>query len=466
MNIIYVTLQLNCFTSNSSVVLSAQTIHAIFTAQVLRDNSEDMRICQQLDDSVYSAKLIFGNHVYEYPTQLTYSSLSDISIDFPCNEVDNCDDAFLATTAQFQLSFSSSNTFVEDSVSNLQIQRYSRLSCITQPYISANQVSNIIEIFGKDSGCMLPFDQTKQATVTLVTYPDFKFSKTISLVGISSLTNLLNNLQFNCNLDYVGTAQRTCKRLIKGFVESISSYAELTIDLPGIIPNSANTYARVSAYSIFTEIITISSSFVEEFDCFSSQQITFFSDMLRLNLPSNSSRVHCNQPIEQYIGNFDRTQYIIQVQENVNFLLGSVVTFNFTNVIMDFSQNKPWLSCDQESSGKQSCMEKIQRVKAMSTRYSFIARTGWCSFYCKETADWIELIFYKKNTMIQLAIFIKYWKSNFTTFIEFIFAASFSSSHPLLQQQLGTSISSTPTTFKFPFSFRLQKIIFTKYLLL
>ncbi|CAL6009227.1 Hypothetical_protein [Hexamita inflata] len=57
--------------------------------------------------------------------------------------------------------------------------------------------------------------------------------------------------------------------------------------------------------------------------------------------------------------------------------------------------------------------------------------------------------------MIQLAIFIKYWKSNFTTFIEFIFSASFSSSHPLLQEQLGTSISST--TFKFPFGFRSGK---------
>ncbi|CAL6009567.1 Conserved_hypothetical protein [Hexamita inflata] len=373
MNIIHITLQLNCFTSNTSVELSAQTKHAIFTAQVLEDDSQDTRICQQLEASVYTAKLIFENYTYEYPKQLTYSSLSNLQIDFPCLEVNNCTIAFDATTVQFQLSFASSNTLIEDSVSNFQIQKYSRLSCIGS-YISADSESQSIEIFGEDNGCMVLFDQTKHATITLVAHPDFKLQKTISLSGITSITDLLHNIKFSCSQDYTETIQRTCKRLIKTFVESISSYAELTIDLPGVIPDG-NTYGRESAYSIFTEIITISSSFVEQFDCFSSQQVSFFSDVIRLNLPQNESRVYCNQPIFQYIGNFTKTQYIIQVQENVNFLLGQVVTFNFTNIIYDFTQNKPWLSCDQEFSGKQSCIEKIEKIKAMPTCYSFISRT-------------------------------------------------------------------------------------------
>ncbi|CAL5978230.1 Conserved_hypothetical protein [Hexamita inflata] len=375
MIIISIAQQINCFTSNTSVELSAQTRYATFTAQVLKDNSQDMHICQQLDASLYSAKLIFENYTYEFPEQLIYSSLSNLKIDFPCLEIYNCNDAFDAITVQFQLSFPSSNTLVEDSVSNFQIQKYSRLSCIKSPYISVDSDSQSIEIYGEDNGCMILFDQTKQATISLVAHPDFKLQKTISLLGIASITDLLHNIKFSCNQDYTGTIQRTCKRLIKTFVESISSYAELTIDLPGVIPDNGNTYGRESAYSIFTEIITISSSFVKQFDCFSSQQVSFFSDVIRLNLPYNESRVHCNQTIFQYIGNFTKTQYIIQVQENVNFLLGQVVTFNFTNIIFDFTQNKPWLSCDQESSGKQSCIDKIQKIKAMPTCYSFISRT-------------------------------------------------------------------------------------------
>ncbi|CAL6005892.1 Conserved_hypothetical protein [Hexamita inflata] len=385
MQLLRIVLNINCFTSNSSIVLSAQTKQATFTVQVLRDNSQDMNICKQLDSSAYNVQVILGNYIYKYPTQLVYSSNNDLEIVFPCLTIDDCNDAFQASTASFQLLFPSSNTEIADSVSNFNIERYNRQSCIIAPYISANLETSEIEIFGSDNGCNVPFEQTKQAIITLTAYPDFKLSKIISLSGIYSVQDLLLNLKINCNTDYVKTQQRTCKRLVNTFVSSINSYAELTIDLPGEIPNSvSNMYDRISSYSLFTEIITISSSFVQQFDCFDSEEMIFFTDMIRLTLPVNSSQIHCQQPIKQFIGDFDKTQYILQVQSNVNFLKGQVVTFNFTNVINDLTQTKPWLSCDFESNGRESCKNKLKQVDSMATRYTFISRT-----------------FYKNNQVVQ-----------------------------------------------------------------
>ncbi|CAL6025180.1 Conserved_hypothetical protein [Hexamita inflata] len=378
MNIICVTLQLNCFTSNSSVVLSAQTRHAIFTAQVLRDNSEDMRICQQLDDSVYSAKLIFGNHVYEYPTQLTYSSQKDLQINFPCLDANNCNEAFLAMTVEFQLSFSSSNTLVEDSVSDMKIDRYNRIDCIVQPLISADKDSSNIKILGVDNGCHVPFDQTKSATLTLIAHPDFKLVKEIQLTGINSVSELIQHLDFNCATDFVKTPQRTCYRLITYFLTEINSYAYLTIALPGLIPSNTSVYSRWSAYSILTEISTISSSFVEKFDCFQYQEAIIFPDMIRLNMPINDSKVRLEQV----------TSSAISTMLSIRFNSRRIQTFSKVRPFLSFLKIL-WLIFQKARNGSLAHLKQIHQLvnkdlskqkrlsKELRSLCDLFTRTGW-----------------------------------------------------------------------------------------
>ncbi|CAL6009291.1 Conserved_hypothetical protein [Hexamita inflata] len=378
--------QLNCFSSKVSVLLSAQTRTATFTAQVLRDGSQENLICQQLDSSVYNAKIIIGAHTYTQ-NALTFSASSDLQIVFTCSQAGptGCSAAFSATSASFQLLFPSSNTLVEDSVPDLKIDSYNRFNCITNQYLSADDTQWTIQVIGTDSGCKIPIDQTKQALITLTGYPDFLFTKSISLAGINSVTGIFQRVIFNCLTDFTGTMQRTCKRAVIFLINELNSFAELTIDMPGSIPdNTSVSYSRESSYSLNVKLLTISSSFVQQFDCFSSQKVTFANDILKLGLPFNSSRVNCLKPLTEFIGDFDRTEYIIQIQSDLNFLLSTIVVFNFTNVIPDFSSKNPYLPCPSESGGMESCIKKIGQVRAMPAQYGFIVRT-----------------FYKGDTMVR-----------------------------------------------------------------
>ncbi|CAL5992221.1 Conserved_hypothetical protein [Hexamita inflata] len=377
-------LMINCFTSNSSVILSKQTKQATFVVQVLTDETQDMMLCQQLDGSVYTAKVVLGAYTFVYPTQLTYSAKSNLTIIFPCTDnIHYCADAFLATAASFQLFFPSANAYVEDSVSEMKIDSYNRLSCITSPLISVDQNLNQIKVFGTDKGCVAPIDQTKNAILTLNAAPDFVLTKTISLSGITTIQQIFNDIVFDCEHDYIKTPQRTCKRLVTELINNISSYGSITVTLPGIIPdNTTNTYIRQSGYSVYSEISTISSSFVEQFDCFNSQEMIFFTDMIRLTLPTNNSMVNCLKPMKDFIGDFDSSTYVLQVQENVDFRIGTVVSFSFNDLIPDFQANKPWLPCSLEAEGIQKCKEKLKIVSTLPTRTVFIARNYYKNGMC------------------------------------------------------------------------------------
>ncbi|CAL5992237.1 Conserved_hypothetical protein [Hexamita inflata] len=482
--------QLNCFTQNSSILLSFQTRKAKLNLQQLNDNSKDMLLCKQLEGSTYNIQITTGTFTYTYSKQLTYSSSSDIEVEFSCiDTISKCDDAFAATSATFQMFFPDTHTYVEDSISDLKIDKYNRLDCIINPYISVVHEQYLVKVYGTDTGCVIPLDQTKYALLTLKAHPDFVLTKTLSLQGLTSVQDVLNNVVFDCLNDYTKTPQRTCKRMVKEFIESVSSFAELTISFSGMIPdNTTASYSRNTLFSIKTDIVTISSSFVEKFDCYKSQEIVYFTDMFRLNLPTNESMVNCKQPIDKYIGDFDKSTYItkttkkknhqqqtkktknkhqtqtkktqtkhtnknqkkkkphkktnkknqkktnnttntttptqqtknnnkhqtpthnkpkkpkkntqtkkkkkntpnpkktkkttptkntpttIQIQENTDFRIGTIVSLQFDNVIPDFQSNKPWLPCDLEVSGKQSCEDKIKIISQLPTRTAFIAR--------------------------------------------------------------------------------------------
>ncbi|CAL6075975.1 Conserved_hypothetical protein [Hexamita inflata] len=367
-------LQLNCFTSNTSLLLSAQTRTATFTAQVLKDESQENQLCKLLDNSMFNAKIIVGSYTYTQ-NLLTFSASKSLLIVFTCSQagLTGCSTAFQATTASFQFLFPSSNVMVEDSISDLKIDTYNRINCITNQYISADNIQWTIQVLASNSGCKVPIDQSQSALITLIGYPDFVFTKSLPLTGLSSLTQVFQNVIFNCMNDFTGTMQRTCQRAVEFFVNEINCFAELTIEFPGTIPgNTSLSYSRDSAYSLNVKVLTISSSFVQQFDCFASQQATFFDNMIRLNLPYNSSRVNCLKPMNEFIGDYDRIEYILQVQSDLNFIDAKIIRFN---VIMDFQNQRPWLACQLETSGTQSCTDKLTQTRSLPQMYAFIVRT-------------------------------------------------------------------------------------------
>ncbi|CAL5993000.1 Conserved_hypothetical protein [Hexamita inflata] len=372
-----ISLQLNCFTSNISLLLSAQTRTATFTAQVLKDGSQENLLCQQLDNSVYNAKIILGSYTYTQ-NSLTFSASKNLSIVFTCSQagITGCSAAFQATSASFQFMFPSSNIIVEDSIPDLKIDMYNRANCITNQYISADNTQWTIQVIATNSGCKVPIDQSKTAQVTLTAYPDFQFTKFLPLTGFSSLSQVFQNIVFNCMTDFTGTMQRTCQRAIEFFINEVNCFAELTIEFPGTIPdNTSLSYSRESAYSLNVKVLTISSSFVQQFDCFASQQAVLFDNMIRLNLPYNSSRINCLKPMNEFIGDFDRIEYILQIQSDLNFLEAKIITFNFTNAIIDFSSQRPWLACQLEASGTQNCTNKLTQTRSLPQMYAFMVRT-------------------------------------------------------------------------------------------
>ncbi|CAL5995170.1 Conserved_hypothetical protein [Hexamita inflata] len=379
MQFLTLSLALNCFTSNTTVILSKQTKSATFTAYPLLDGSRDNLVCAQLSGLLYTAKIIFGSNTYTYPTQLTFTSTSKLSIVFPCSD-GTCTTAFSATSASFEFFFADTNEYMLDAISVFTIDSYNRLNCVANSLIDYDPATQIIQIQGTPLQCQMPIDQTKSMILNIVAYPDFSFTKIISLNGVTSLSDVFTDgiLFIDCLNDYTSTNQRSCKRMIQQFQNHISNYAEITISFPGEIPdNTSIQYVRETMYSLYFEVNTVSASFVQQFDCYNSQETIFFSDMFRMTFPINASRINCLAPMNQFIGDFDHSVLVIQVQSNVDFRIGQVYTFTFNDQIYDFNTDKPWFPCDSEAGGHDSCVQKLATIWDMPSRTSFISR----SFY-------------------------------------------------------------------------------------
>ncbi|CAL5971950.1 Conserved_hypothetical protein [Hexamita inflata] len=379
MQLILQTFQLNCFTSNTTVILSKQTKQATFTAQPLTDGSKDNLVCNQLAGSLYTAKIYFGANTYVLPTQLTLTMTAALTIVFPCAD-GSCTTAFSATSASFEFFFSDTNEYVQDAISVFTIDSYNRLSCLKNQLISYDIDAKVILIQGSPQQCSVPLDQTQDLILNIVAYPDFSFTKIISLSGVTSLSNMFtsNKLFIDCDADYTETMLRSCQRMIQYFQDHVSNYAEITISFPGDIPdNTSLTYSRETMYSIYFEINTVSASFVQHFDCYNSQEVIFFSDIFRMTFPINTSKVHCAAPMKDFLGDFDHSVLVIQVQSNVDFRIGTVYTFTFKDQIFDLYSDKPWYPCDSEEGGHDNCVEKLATIWSMPSRTTFISR----SFY-------------------------------------------------------------------------------------
>ncbi|CAL6068236.1 Conserved_hypothetical protein [Hexamita inflata] len=171
MYILLLSQQLNCFTDDTIVVLSKQSRQPTFTAQLLTLKTKDYVVCQSLLGSTFTISLYFGAFVYTYPTSQTLSG--NIQLTFPCTDVNNCDAAFLATSASFKLTFPDTNTIAEDAISVFKIDRYNRLECLTNPQISYTAATQEMLISVTTGQCEMQIHQNTNAIVRLFVYPDF-----------------------------------------------------------------------------------------------------------------------------------------------------------------------------------------------------------------------------------------------------------------------------------------------------
>ncbi|CAL6109049.1 Conserved_hypothetical protein [Hexamita inflata] len=368
LNHIVISLALNCFTDATYVVLSKQTRMPTFTATLLSDNSKDALLCNQLIGQSYQISLDFGGFAYTYPTLNVLTSA--VSLTFPCTDVNNCDAAFLATSVSFKLTFPDTNTIVEDAVSTFAIDKYNRLNCLYNQLISYNGNTKDIKITANAQNCQFQIQTSQMATLKLKVYPKFVVSKQFPLTGVTNIGQLFTNMVINCDSDFTGTQKRICNRILLLFQTSLDNRAEITLSLPAVIPGNTALYDRQSEISLFSPINTISSSFVNEFDCYISQEAVFFEKMLRLTFVLNQSMVFCTQPITQFVGNFDKVIRTVKIMDN-NY---NHVKFKFVGTTTQLHTTKVWLECKNEEDGEAFCIEKIKAAMNMKNVTGIISR--------------------------------------------------------------------------------------------
>ncbi|CAL6035490.1 Conserved_hypothetical protein [Hexamita inflata] len=369
MNLIIFSTQLNCFDDNTFVVLSKQSRKPTFTAKILTSETDDYKVCQTLIGSPYTISLDLGSFTYTYSTSLTLTG--DISLTFPCNDVNNCDDAFLASSASFKLVFTNTNTIVQDAVSVFKIDLFNRLNCIENQQISYSASTQEIQIFASIGSCKAQIRQDQNAVVKIIVNSDLIIQKSISLAAVNQLSDLFQNMVFNCLTDFTGTEQRICQRILIELQQNMSSQAELTLFLPAIIPDGSASYSRESAFQLYSVITATSSSFVKEFDCFTSnQQAVYFSKQIRMTYILNSSAVNCIKPYEQFIGDTDYVITTLIITDSQN-----TIQFDFNSTSKEIRQTNVWLECQYDIQGEKACINKIQILQTYNSPQAIIQRS-------------------------------------------------------------------------------------------
>ncbi|CAL5979004.1 Conserved_hypothetical protein [Hexamita inflata] len=364
-----ITIQLNCFTDNTTVVLSKQYKSAIFAAQLLIDDTKSFEVCQSMFGHSYNIQLIFGSYVYDYPSSLVMSG--NLSLTFPCTDtLNNCDVAFAATQVSFRIVFPETNILVEDAVSTFKIDLYNRLDCLQDTKIIYDQAKQEMQIGAITGNCKVQIRQSTDAIIKILVYPDLVISKNISLSSVTQISDIFANLILNCDNDFVGTEQRICHRMLQQFVKSFNNKAELTLSLPAIIPDGSAVYSRESEFQLFAPIEAISSSFVNYFDCFTSQQAVLFTNQIRLTYEINTSAVYCSQPFEQFIGDSDHSIRTIRVTD----IDGTFVEFKAVTNSKILQVTRIWMECAFDLLGEQQCQDNIQRVLKMKEPHGIISR--------------------------------------------------------------------------------------------
>ncbi|CAL6001887.1 Conserved_hypothetical protein [Hexamita inflata] len=369
MNLIIFSTQLNCFDDNTQVVLSKQSRQPTFTAQILTTETDDYKICQKLIGSPYTISLDLGSFTFTYATSLTLTG--SIQLMFPCNDVNNCNDAFLASSASFKLVFTNTNTIVQDTVSVFKIDLFNRLNCIENKQISYSAQTQEIQIIASIGSCKAQIRQDQSAVVKIIVNSDLIIQKSMSLVAVNQLSDLFQNMVFNCLTDFTGTEQRICQRILIELQQNMSSQAELTVFLPAIIPDGSASYSRESAFQLYSIITATSSSFVKEFDCFTSnQQAVFFTKQIRMTYILNSSAINCIKPYEQFIGDTDHVITTLIITDSQN-----TIQFDFNSTSKVIQQANIWLECQYDVEGEQACKSKINQFKTLSSPQGLIQRS-------------------------------------------------------------------------------------------
>ncbi|CAL6002657.1 Hypothetical_protein [Hexamita inflata] len=209
------------------------------------------------------------------------------------------------------------------------------------------------------------------ATASLFVYPDYELSKQFSLSGISSLSQLVPLLQFNCDTDFVDTDKRVCNRIMKEFQSSLSNVINFTLSLPATVPDGKGLYTRQSEFSIFEQITTVTSNFAKDFDCYLPfQEIVFYQKVVKILFTLHSSAINCKRPYNEFIGDTDQIIRMLRIIGSD----GKSVQFKFTEPVYDLQSTILWLECSDDLLGEQTCLENLKIVRSMSSPIGMLSR--------------------------------------------------------------------------------------------
>ncbi|CAL5981423.1 Hypothetical_protein [Hexamita inflata] len=259
-----------------------------------------------------------------------------------------------------------------EAVSTFKVDLYNRLDCLSDTTIIYDSEKHEMQISAVTGNFKVQIRQNTSAKIKIMVYPDLIIQKSIPLSSVTQLSDIFANLIINCDIDFDGTEQRICFRIIQKFTENISNKAELLLSLPAIIPDGSAVYSRESEFQLFTliyiSIISISSSFLNYFDCFTSnQQAVVFTNIIRLTYELNTSvRKLCiaiyllNNSQETVITRFAQFESQILMEHSLNS-----IHLQVTNV---------WLECIFDILGEKQCLDNIKTFQKKKSPQGIISR--------------------------------------------------------------------------------------------
>ncbi|CAL6049280.1 Conserved_hypothetical protein [Hexamita inflata] len=380
---ISISVQLTCFTSNSTLILERQTNIAQLTLFPLASTASTYQICQQLNNQKYIPKICFGTFCITGSTQ-QFVFNQNLNLNIQC--LSNCQNAFAASSSNFEFTFEDTKTTVSEAISVFKIENYNRLECVHNLQISYSVNLGTFKIITTQQQCDIKFIGGI-AKIAIFANPDFNFEHTVDLTGMTQLQQLLDVLVFSCD-DFTGTQIRSCQRMLEQFQDSISNYADLTLEIPTVTV-SPTGYDRASTYLIHFPITAISSSFLEEFDCYTEVKVTIFNSMMKAAFTKNASAVNCVKSLIDFVGPFDHTLLQLQVQEFTDFLTGRVFTFSFNDIFADFG-SELWIDCVDSIDGYDSCVKDLKTVYEFTNPVGVVA---WELKYNGVTTREVQLSF-------------------------------------------------------------------------
>ncbi|CAL6067065.1 Conserved_hypothetical protein [Hexamita inflata] len=371
-----------CFQSNTTIILDVQTRELVFKAWPRTDNSRDINVCRQLSGDMFKLSVRTGTYDYILNQLQTFEVTQYIELKIQCADVvDKCASAFKATSAIYSLEFQEAKQLIQEAASNLRRLDFNRKACVLNTAILYGQnvtlatgvKSNGFKVTGTPKYCKYPTDSMatimannpadRKAVFSLFAYPNF--TMTTSLYSVSP-TFLVQYGAYACIAMSTPELVAWCNNMVLTFAQSSFGYVNMEYSIPSLIPNRDGTMTRIANYSMVLQSNQVKDGLQTNLDCYSNQELIIFQNTLQLRNSLNNAMVHCNQPMDTFIGiSYDKMITRISFQQNKDFRTGQVYILDFITQSQVLNNTQEWLTCNI-STNESFCNEVLNKRNTIS----------------------------------------------------------------------------------------------------